>query len=146
MEYKRFTHNPDNIEFCSPCYLCKHKDEMPKRNKHKCSMAECDYLKCYEKLSDIEDKIEQGTLIELPYKFGSMLYFIVLNRFGGELSIFSTDLWVYISKYGDDGIGNVVMVMDIEINDIDFDEQIYVVSSYHPTREEAEKRLKELQE
>ena len=60
MSYTRYTHNPENIEFCSPCYLCKHPDERPKRNKYKCSMDECDYLKCYEKLAELEDIIEDA--------------------------------------------------------------------------------------
>ncbi len=66
-EYNRFTHNAENLEFCSPCYLCKHKAEMPIRNKNKCSMEECDYLKCYEALAKIEDKFEKAESIEIKY-------------------------------------------------------------------------------
>ena len=62
-EYNRLTHNAENLEFCSPCYLCKHKEERPVRNKNKCSMEECDYLKCYEALSDLEDTIENAAKI-----------------------------------------------------------------------------------
>lgn len=60
MSYERYTYNPNNIEFCNPCYLCNHPDERPKRNKQKCSSAECDYLKCYEKLARLEDMIEDA--------------------------------------------------------------------------------------
>ena len=31
-------------------------------------MEECDYLKCYEALSNLEDKIEQASKIEIHYK------------------------------------------------------------------------------
>lgn len=65
--YNRFTHNGENLEFCSPCYLCKHKEEMPVRNKNKCSAEECDYLKCYERLAQLEDKIEKATEIKVYY-------------------------------------------------------------------------------
>lgn len=62
------THNPDNIEFCSPCYLCKHPEERPIRNKQKCSMAECDYLKCYEALAMLEEKIDKALSVKIHYK------------------------------------------------------------------------------
>lgn len=66
--YNRLTHNAENIEFCSPCYLCKHKEERPVRNKNKCSMEECDYLKCYEALSALEDKIENAAKVVVHFK------------------------------------------------------------------------------
>ena len=129
MEYKRFTHNPDNIEFCSPCYLCKHKDEMPKRNKHKCSMAECDYLKCYEKLSEIEDKIKQGTLIELPCKVGSNVFYVVksFKRNGQPSSAY------YYTMLGRAVWANIPTIIRTW-GDTTF-----------ATREEAKKRIEELQ-
>lgn len=68
MSYKRYTYNPDNIEFSNPCYLCKHPDERPKRNKYKCSIDECDYLKCYGKLAELEDTIEEADKVLIHYK------------------------------------------------------------------------------
>lgn len=65
--YNRLTHNPENLEFCSPCYLCKHPEERPKRNEQKCSMEECDYLKCYEALAKLEDKFAKAERIEIKY-------------------------------------------------------------------------------
>ena len=64
-EYNRYA---DNLEFCSPCYLCKHQEEMPKRNTNKCSASECDYLRCYELLADLEDTIENAAKVEVHYK------------------------------------------------------------------------------
>ena len=66
--YNRLTHNPDNLEFCSPCYLCKHPEEKPKRNKQKCSMEECDYLRCYEALAMLEEKIDKALSVKIHYK------------------------------------------------------------------------------
>ena len=67
-EYIRYTHNPENLEFAGPCYLCKHPEEMPKRNKNKCSASECDYLRCYELFAELEDTIENADKVKLYYK------------------------------------------------------------------------------
>lgn len=67
-EYIRYTYNPDNLEFASPCYLCKHSEERPIRNRHKCSATECDYLKCYESFAKLEDTIENADKVEVHYK------------------------------------------------------------------------------
>lgn len=40
---------------------------------------ELGYSHIYNRLAELEDKIEDGTLIELPYKLGTKLYFIVLH-------------------------------------------------------------------
>lgn len=67
-EYIRYTHNADNIEFASPCYLCKHPDEILIRNKQKCNASECDYLRCYELFAELEDTIENADKVEVHYK------------------------------------------------------------------------------
>jgi hypothetical protein len=67
-EYIRYTHNADNPEFASPCYLCKHPEERPIRNKQKCNASECDYLRCYELFADLEDTIENADKVEVHYK------------------------------------------------------------------------------
>lgn len=95
------------------------------------------------RLAELEDKIEDGTLIELPYKLGTKLYFIVLNTFGGYFEIFETELWVYVSRYKDE-FGRVDFA--IEINDVDFDYETWVTAHCYSTKVEAEAKLKELQE
>ena len=67
-EYIRYTHNADNIEFASPCYLCKHPNEIPIRNKQKCNASECDYLRCYELFAELEYTIENADKVEVHYK------------------------------------------------------------------------------
>lgn len=96
-----------------------------------------------DRIAELEDKIENGTLIELPYKLGTKLYFIVLNTFGGYFEIFETELWVYVSRYKDE-FGRVDFA--IEINDVDFDYETWVTAHCYSTKVEAEAKLKELQE
>lgn len=146
MEYKRFTEKRNG------------KNVIPLRNAvcgvglPKWSIEEHSDVQSFlsgdsvDRLAELEDKIEQGTLIEVPYKFGSTLYFIVINKKGGELSIFETDLWVYHSIYVANEKGEIIMGLAIDINDTSFDEETFVMVKEYATREEAEKRLKELQE
>ena len=102
-----------------------------------------DELKIYRRLAEFEDKIENGTLIELPYKLGTKLYFIVLHTFGGYFEIFETELWVYVSRYKDE-FGGVDFA--IEINDVNFDYETWITAHCYSTKAEAEAKLKELQE
>ena len=102
--------------------------------------------KLQKQVKEYQDKIENGTLVEVPYKFGSTLYFIVININGGELSIFETDLWVYYSMFVANEKGEIVMGLGIDINDTSFDEETFVMVKEYATREEAEKKLQELQE
>lgn len=104
---------------------------------------ELGYSHIYNRLAELEDKIMDGTLIELPYKLGTKLYFIVLHTFGGYFEIFETELWVYVSRYKDE-FGGVDFA--IEINDVDFDYETWVTARCYSTKAEAEAKLKELQE
>ena len=100
------------------------------------------------RLAEIEDKIEQGTLIELPCKVGDTIYIP----------------WVYDNTYGVSF--HEITRIEIYKNSIDLcfyvDTDIYYLwvyiygegrlsilelgNKFFLTREEAEKRLKELQE
>ena len=97
----------------------------------------------YQKLCYLEDKIEDGTLIELPYKLGTELHFIVLNMHSGELEIFTTEFWAYVSRYKDE-FGGVEFA--IEIIDVDFDNDSLIEVCNFLTKAEAEAKLKELKE
>lgn len=84
-----------------------------------------------KRLWDLENKIEQGTLIELPCKVGDTVY-----QFdnGGEIyELFILSITIYSNKIYYETIG------------IDFDNTA-IGQSIFLTREEAEARLKELQE
>ena len=83
----------------------------------------------YERLAELEDKIKQGTLIELPCKVGDTIYLISEKRW----SIKKKKTYWYIRKtkltYG-----NMERIIK------EYGEFVFL------TREEAEKRLEELQE
>lgn len=98
MEYKRLTtsentHRPYALE----CFKCFNKE---------CNRCDIDYA-VWERLAELEDKIEQGTIIELP---------TMLQDKQGDWRVY-----FYSERYG---------LIDCYVYD---------------TREEAEKRLKELQ-
>ena len=86
-----------------------------------------------ERLAELEDKIEQGKLIELPCKIGDTVYSIPFND---DFEIFEHKIkslrLLFISASKD--------CRYIENNFAWFGENIFL------TREEAEKKLKELQE
>lgn len=94
---------------------------------------ECPIQKCFNRLCELEDKLENGTMIELPCKVGDKIYRITSNSIREETVlrirvdciknkitlIISTEYLAYASEY---------------INEIMFF-----------TKAEAEARLKELQ-
>lgn len=98
-------------------------------------------LELYRKLAELEDKIENGTLVDCPYKLGTELHFIVFNMCSGEFEIFTTAFWVYVSRYKDE-FGGVEFV--IEINDVDFDNNTLIEVCHFLTKAEAKAKLCEL--
>ena len=76
-EYKRLTNN--NLEEYDPeydfCVGCKHFGEPNGCNRPN---GTCDnyerFLETYNCLTELEDKIENGTIIELPCKVGDIVY------------------------------------------------------------------------
>lgn len=96
-----------------------------------------------ERLCDFEDKIENGTLVDCPYKLGTELHFIVLNKHSGEFEIFTTEFWAYVSRYKDE-FGGVEFA--IEIIDVDFDNDTLIEVCHFLTKPEAEAKLRELKE
>ena len=67
-----------------------------------------DFDDLYNRLAELEDKIENGTLVELPCKVGDMVYGYSKNVsriiYGRLDSIHITDRGVYYTVYEDDGI------------------------------------------
>ena len=105
-EYKRFTENVDSG-----------------------FVSELDCRIAYNKLCGIENKIEQGTLIELPCKVDDTVYVIIKAENGYALLKDICD--GFMIKDGEVYIG--LQAYNVGAN------------KYYFTREEAEKRLKELQ-
>ena len=83
-----------------------------------------------ETLQSVIDKIEQGTLIELPCKVGDTVY--QFDNGGEVYELMILGITIYKNKLYYETIG------------IDFDNTA-IGHSIFLTREEAEKRLKELQ-
>lgn len=64
MKYERLTNNLAGICYCNNSVDCK----IPCR--------ECWYKKVFDRLVELEDKIEDETLVELPCKIGSVFYYV----------------------------------------------------------------------
>lgn len=80
-EYKRLTNN--NLEEYNPeydfCMGCKYFGEPNGCNRPNGTCANYErFIETYNRLAELEDKIENGTLIELPCKVGNTVY--VFNR------------------------------------------------------------------
>ena len=113
---------------------------------------ELGYSYIYQRLSELENKIEQGTLVELPCKVGDTIY--VPWVYDGEYGVsFHEIKRIEIYK------GGIDILFDVYEGNVDIDALYAVLYIYNAgrfnlsllgerffiTREEAEKRLKELQ-
>ena len=122
MEYKRLTTEKEY-----GCGLC---------NDRKCKKPNLfckDRLDCeiYNRLAELEDKIEQGTLIELPCKVGDIVFTI-------EGGIIEEHEVMGILLQFDEIFFKILRKRDLVC-------KFWGSRSVFLTREEAEKRLKELQ-
>ncbi len=108
-----------------------------------CSYAES----AIERLAELEDKIEQGTLIELPCKVGDTVY--VPWRWDDQQGVASVKV-EEINFY--DTQMHYMFLIDMESDDESFNQEFggwkidqSIGKTVFLTREEAEKRLEELQ-
>ena len=136
MNYKRLTkrerdkYGDSSLEQCGKC-------ECP------VDCGGCEFMQpAFNRLAELEDKIENGTLVEVPCPLGKQLFFLVLNKKTGQEELFATEYWVYISIFNDENGG---FILRPEINDVYFDYENYIQCEYWQTREEAEKRLLEME-
>ena len=123
-EYKRLTEN----EF--DCSRCKDR---------KCTIPDaycCDRLRCeiYNRLADLEDKIENGTLVELPCKVGDTVYWVM------DMNILTYKVKGFSYNCNDD------MGLRLILQEIEPSVSFYLGKRLFFTKTEAEARLKELQE
>lgn len=129
-EYKRLTNN--NLEEYDPeydfCIGCKYFGEPNGCNRPNgtCSNYER-FIETYNRLAELEDKIESCKLVELTYKKGDSVFFI--SWLSGNVCEGTVVDWQ------EDG-GYCIVCEDA------------MISAYEcfPTQESAEARLKELQE
>ena len=133
-EYKRLTNN--NLEGYDPeydfCIECKYFGEPNGCNRPNGTCDSYDrFMETYSRLVELEDKIENGTLIELPCKVGDTVWYIKSYGFG-RYQVEDTEVAGFnFSKYE-----NAIWVVG------KYEEQL---SKIYKTREEAEKRLNEIQ-
>lgn len=104
-----------------------------------CAPFDADETRAVDRLAELENKIEQGTLIELPCKVGDTVYFVC----GYNIAEYKVcEIWydgiLFQFRCYNDEYANEHKVFSF------FDERIG--KTVFLTREEAEKRLKELQE
>lgn len=134
MEYKRLTERSKN-GFVH--YKCSKKDMKDCGLYYNCGECHKSTEALY-RLAELEDKIENGTLIELPCKIGDKVWCVSLVwDFDGN---FKGDL--YEAKANGFYIENGIIQIE---DDIVYEQHNFGVDVFL-TREEAEKRLKEIQE
>ena len=95
-----------------------------------------DEVEVYNRLAELEDKIENGTLIELPCKVGDMVYVIDYYNNIEEVSIFDYTL---TPKGFTFTVCNEDILSKYYLFDFDFNKDWFL------TKAEAEAKLKELQ-
>lgn len=88
----------------------------------------------YNRLAELEDKIEDGRLVELPCKIGTLVYVIYTNGETGELDVRITDV-----------VGYEIMRGEIWAKtSIPYRKCYIEIENVFRTRAEAEAKLKEL--
>ena len=147
MEYKRLTNN--NLDEYNPeydfCIGCEHFGEPNGCNRPNGTCGNYErFMETYNRLAEIEDKIEQGTLIELPCKVGQDIYYItdkrkIVHRIAREYRYLVDLGWeITATLWETKRTGELCLRTSIIHS-----EEIGKAAFF--TREEAEKRLKEIQ-
>lgn len=134
MEYKRSTERAENGEpYFDGCLTCDFERD--------CGL--CPYwVSGIRQLAELEDKIEQGTLIELPCKVGDTVYYTSPEYYNSLLveykvtEISQTREGIRLAVYGSPKEKGLITYLWAS----------FIGKTVFLTREEAEKRLKELQE
>lgn len=139
-QYKRLTNNNRNeydpeYDFCCNC---KYFGEPNGCNRPNGTCGNYDrFLETYNRLAELEDKIENGTLVELPCKEGDIVYFVNWYRPTPRIEAFKVDHlevnknYIRVACYDFENEDNYSMYR-IDSKDISL------------TKDEALKKLKEL--
>ena len=141
MEYKRLTKRADDYVFDN-CCNCEYDD-----NPMGCTDRVC-YEVMKNRLAELEDKIENGTLIELPCKVGDAVYWVWEEYTNGKQKLSIEEWKVNRIQINENDWSVRGVDKPLKNGDIPF---FWCHSSrfgvwWFLTREEAEKKLKELQE
>ena len=103
MKYDRVTNSEyfAEIEYCKPCSHYHEPNGCNYVNGECCQYHL--FTECYDRLREFEDKIEAGTLIELPCKVGDTVWFNCPDNMTikcGEISKIFIDLAVDFTLLG----------------------------------------------
>lgn len=141
--YKRLTNNNSDgydaeYDFCNGC---KYFGEPCGCNRPNSTCDNYDrFLETYNRLSELEDKIENGTLVTVPYAIGQEVYYVSKNGYFDvdkvRVSLITIkhdgSVDIRLNHYNDDGSYRSCFKYDTKYGEL-FD-----------TKEEAEKRLEEI--
>ena len=95
---------------------------------------ELGYSYIYNRLAELEDKIDNGTLVELPCKVGDTVYWVM------DMDIFTYKVKGFSYNCNDD------MGLRLILQEIEPSVSFYLGKRLFFTKAEAEARLKEIQE
>lgn len=134
MKYTRLTKR-DKFGVIALCNAC------PRKGTERCTAEETDGMCCINeqqnRLAELEDKIEQGKMFELPCKVGDTVYYVVEYDITHIPRIKEVKVERFsLSDYYKTGELRLSVYTDLGV--ITYNENLFL------TREEAEKRLKEL--
>ena len=147
MEYKRVIKRNRNGDLETVCDNCERSSQ-----RNDCRRDHC-HIRIWNRLAELEDKIEQGTLKEMPCKVGDTVYKI--EKDCHKCKHFKETGWEYDCWCDFDGEelknmfkvdGDKDCLYTIKEIKFEFGTIPKFGKTVFLTREEAEKRLKELQE
>jgi hypothetical protein len=145
MEYKRLTERRGKLVI-DKCGNCENV-----RNPQGCTGTMC-YEIMKNRLAELEDKIEQGKMIELPCKVGDTVYQVCEKPSTNCFVLLKKEFFIVEHKIGDIKMSMVgakpifaIMTFNREWGVMSWNGE-HINTRLFLTREEAEKRLKELQE
>ena len=148
MEYKRLTNK--NLDEYNPeydfCIGCKHFGEPNGCNRSNGTCANYErFMETYNRLAELEDKIEQGTLKEMNYPcyFDDKVFVIRSKTSNGKNLYIIEDRVKNLSVSKSADIKYHFLYIDLYENPSIFEWDFDKVCK---SREEAKKRLKEIQE
>ena len=145
-EYKKLTNN--NLEDYDPeydfCVDCRYFGEPNGCNRPNGTCDSYDrFMEIYNRLAELEDKIENGTLIELPCKVGDKVYHLSCKTISEEI----VSQIKYTIYNGEIDLSNShIMTDDLYDKDYNFYRISKLGKSLFLTKVEAEAKLKELQQ
>ena len=142
--YKRLTNN--NLEEYNPeydfCVGCKYFGEPNGCNRPNGTCGNYDrFIETYNRLAELEDKIENGTLIELPCKVGDMLYKVVENSIV-EYRVHKIEFYITEDKR----FGYCLYCDSYALGEFDYFYKKSIGKDVFLTKAEAEERIKGLKE